>query len=216
MNVPAGKPAPLKIYFVRHGETAWSLTEQHTGRTDLPLTAHGEEEARALAPSLHGVTFTHVLTSPLQRARRTWALTGLAPTAVVEPDLLEWNYGEYEGLRSVDIRKLRPGWSLFDDGCPGGESPDEVAARADRLIAKLGGLTGNVAVFSHKQFGCSLAVRWIGLAIAEGQRLGLATASLSILGSDDHHAETRVIDMWNFVPGRFAVAPDPVPQTKHR
>jgi broad specificity phosphatase PhoE len=216
MSVLSGEPDPLKIYFVRHGETAWSLTEQHTGRTDLPLTAHGEAEARALAPTLHDIAFAHVLTSPLQRARLTCALTGLAPAAVVEPDLLEWNYGEYEGLRSVDIRKQRPGWSLFDDGCPGGEMPDEVAARADRLIAKLGGLTGNVAVFSHKQFGCSLAVRWIGLAIAEGQILVLDTASLSVLGSDAHHPGTRVIEAWNFVPGRFATVPVLVPSRPHR
>jgi broad specificity phosphatase PhoE len=159
-----------------------------------------------LAPTLHGIAFTHVLTSPLQRARQTCALTGLASAAVIEPDLIEWDYGAYEGLRSVEIREQRPGWSLFDDGCPAGEMPDDVAARADRLIARLARLSGNIAVFSHKQFGCSLAVRWIGLAVAEGQRLALDTASLSVLGNDAHHCGTRVIEAWNFAPGRFAAS----------
>jgi broad specificity phosphatase PhoE len=207
---------PLTVFLIRHGETAWSLTGQHTGITDLPLTAHGEAQAIALAPSLHGLTFAHVFTSPLLRARQTCALTGLAPGSVIEPDLIEWNYGEYEGLRSVDIQKKRPGWSLFDDGSPGGEAPDQIAGRADRLIAKLSGLRGNVALFSHKQFGCSLAVRWIDLAVAEGQRLALDTASLSVLGSDDHHSETRVIETWNFVPGRYAASFLPVPLSTHR
>jgi len=211
-----GTSEPLAIYLIRHGETAWSLTGQHTGRTDLPLTAHGEAQSRALAPSLHDIAFAHILTSPLQRARQTCALTGLASASVVEPDLTEWNYGDYEGQLSVDIRKTRPGWSLFDDGCPGGETPNEVAARADRLITKLGGLTGNVALFSHKQFGCSLAVRWIDLAIAEGQRLALDTASLSVFSTDDHHVGTRLIDLWNFVPGRFSAVPVPLPPSSHR
>ena len=208
----SGAAEPPTIYFVRHGETAWSLTGQHTGRTDLALTANGEAQASALAPTLHGIAFTHVLTSPLQRARQTCALTGLASAAVVEPDLIEWDYGAYEGQRSVDIRQQRPGWSLFDEGCPGGETPDQVAGRADRLIAKLAGLSGNIALFSHKQFGCSLAVRWIGLAVAEGQRLALDTASLCIFGNDEHHCETRVIELWNFDPGRFAASAwQPVP-----
>jgi broad specificity phosphatase PhoE len=210
------KTEALTIYLVRHGETAWSLTGQHTGTTDLPLTAHGEAQARALAPSLHDITFTNVLTSPLLRARQTCALTGLAAASVIEPDLIEWNYGEYEGQRSVDIRKTSPGWSLFDDGCPGGESPGQVTDRVDRLIAKLGTLTGNVALFSHKQFGCSLAVRWIDLAIAEGKRLALDTASLSTFGSDDHHSGTRVIELWNFVPGRFGGTPIAMSPNTHR
>ncbi len=206
----------LNIYLIRHGETAWSLTGQHTGITDLPLTARGEAQAIALAPSLHDITFAHVLTSPLLRARQTCALTGLAPGSVIEPDLSEWNYGEYEGQRSVDVQKNRPGWSLFNDGAPGGETPDQIAGRADRLIAKLGDLSGNVALFSHKQFGCSLAVRWIDLAVAEGQKLALDTASLSVLGSDEHHPETHVIATWNFVPGRYADALLPVPSSVHR
>lgn len=202
----SGSPDAPTIYFVRHGETAWSLTGQHTGRTDLALTTHGEDEVRALVPALHDIAFTHVLTSPLQRARQTCALNGLASAAVIEPDLIEWDYGAYEGQRSADIQKQRPGWSLFDDGCPGGEMPDKVAARADRLIARLARLSGNIALFSHKQFGCSLAVRWIDLAVAEGQRLALDTASLSILGTDEHHSGTRVIELWNFVPDRFATS----------
>jgi probable phosphoglycerate mutase len=203
MTVPGAAAEPPTIYFVRHGETAWSLTGQHTGTTDLALTTHGEAQARALAPVLQGVAFAHVLTSPLQRARQTCELAGLACVAVVEPDLIEWNYGEYEGLRSDDIRKARPDWSIFRDGCPGGEQPDQIASRADRLIARLGELTGNVALFSHGQFGCSLAVRWICLAIAEGRRLTLDTASLGILDHAKGHADTRAIVLWNYVPGQF-------------
>ncbi len=194
------------LYLIRHGETAWSLSGQHTGRTDLALTAHGQDQARALAPALAGIDFTYVLTSPLQRARQTSVLAGLATTAVVEPDLIEWNYGDYEGVRTADIVAQRPGWSIYRDGCPGGEMPGEVAARADRLIAKLGALTGNIALFSHGQFGCSLAVRWIGLAIAEGRHLTLDTASLGMLAIGKGHPDTRTIAMWNFVPGRFATA----------
>jgi len=194
------------VYLIRHGETAWSLSGQHTGRTDLALTAHGQDQARALAPALAGIDFTYVLTSPLQRARQTSVLAGLATTAVVEPDLIEWNYGDYEGIRTADIVAQRPGWSIYRDGCPGGEMPGEVAARADRLIAKLGALTGNIALFSHGQFGCSLAVRWIGLAIAEGRHLTLDTASLGMLAIGKGHPDTRTIAMWNFVPGRFATA----------
>jgi len=194
------------VYLIRHGETAWSLSGQHTGRTDLALTAHGQDQARALAPALAGIDFTYVLTSPLQRARQTSVLAGLATTAVVEPDLIEWNYGDYEGVRTADIVAQRPGWSIYRDGCPGGEMPGEVAARADRLIAKLGALTGNIALFSHGQFGCSLAVRWIGLAIAEGRHLTLDTASLGMLAIGKGHPDTRTIAMWNFVPGRFATA----------
>ena len=203
MTVSGAPGEPPTIYFVRHGETAWSLTGQHTGITDLSLTTHGEAQAHALATLLQGIAFAHVLTSPLRRARQTCELAGLASVAVIEPDLIEWNYGEYEGLRSVDIRKARPDWSIFRDGCPGGEQPDQIASRADRLIARLGELTGNVALFSHGQFGCSLAVRWIGLAIAEGRRLTLDTASLGILANAKGHADTRAIALWNYVPGQF-------------
>jgi probable phosphoglycerate mutase len=190
----------LQLYFIRHGETAWSLSGQHTGRTDIPLTAHGEDEARGLEPCLRAIEFARVLTSPLQRARRTCELAGLGGSAEAEPDLSEWDYGAYEGQLSADLRKERPDWSLFRDGSPGGESPAQVSARADRLIAKLQALEGNVALFSHRQFGCVLAARWIGLPVIEGQHFALGPASLSILGHEESHPKTRVIALWNTVP----------------
>lgn len=140
---------PLRLYLIRHGETEWSLSGRHTGRTDVPLTARGEDEARALAPRLREIPFAHVLSSPLQRARRTCELTMLGAAAEIEPDLAEWDYGDYEGQRSMDIRKQRPGWNVFRDGCPHGEMPAQVSERADRLIAHLRALDGNVALFSH-------------------------------------------------------------------
>ncbi len=187
----------LRLSFVRHGETTWSLTGQHTGRTDLPLTTHGEEEARELGRHLRGIPFAHVLTSPLQRARRTCELVGLETAAEVEPDLEEWDYGDYEGRRSADILQERPGWNLFQDGCPHGETPAQVSDRADRLIARLRTLEGNVALFSHGQFGSALAVRWIALPLLEAQHFPLGTTSLSILTYDPHHPETPVIALWS-------------------
>ncbi|OYY91813.1 MAG: histidine phosphatase family protein [Sphingomonas sp. 28-66-16] len=198
-NTTRDNPTPT-IYLIRHGETTWSLSGQHTGRTDLALTPHGEDQARALSPVLERITFSHVMTSPLRRARQTCQLAGLAEVAIVEPDLIEWDYGEYEGLRSADIRKQRPDWSIFRDGCPGGETADQIARRADRMIARLAGLAGNIALFGHGQFGRSLAVRWIDLALVNAGRLTLDTASLGILGHDGHHSDTRVIALWNFVP----------------
>ncbi|MGO9543587.1 MAG: histidine phosphatase family protein [Rhodomicrobium sp.] len=189
----------LQLYFIRHGETAWSLSGQHTGRTDIPLTAHGEDEARGLEPCLRAIEFTHVLTSPLQRARRTCELAGLAAAAEVEADLSEWDYGAYEGQLSADLRKERPDWNLFRDGCPGGETPAQVSLRAGRLIAKLQGVRGNVVLFSHRQFGCVLAARWIGMTAIEGQHFVLGPASLSILGHEASHPETQVISLWNAV-----------------
>ena len=187
----------LNLYLIRHGETEWSLTGQHTGRTDIPLTPRGEEAARELAPGLKGIPFSHVLTSPLQRARKTCDLAGLGAAATVEPDLAEWDYGEYEGKRSVDIRKKRADWNVFRDGCPGGESATQISERADRLIARLRSLDGDIALFSHGQFGSALAVRWVGLPLVSAQHFPLATASLSILGFDDHHPEVPVIARWN-------------------
>ncbi len=192
--------APLRLYYVRHGETAWSLTRQHTGRTDLALTETGESEARALAPWLSHLTFSHVFTSPLQRARRTCVLSGLGDGAVTEPDLAEWNYGDYEGKLSRDIRIDHPGWNAFVDGCPGGEMPGEISDRADRLILRLRSLTGNVALFSHGEFAGVLATRWIGLPVSEGAHFSLDTASLSILGENPSHPEIRAIRLWNAVP----------------
>ncbi len=191
---------PLHIHLIRHGETEWTLTSQHTGRTDIPLTAKGEDEVREWGQRLCRIRFDHVLTSPLQRARRTCELVGLGKNAEIEPDLAEWDYGGYEGLRSVDIRKDRPGWNVFRDGCPNGESPEEISARADRLIVRLRTMEGNIAVFSHGQFGGVLAARWIGLSIVEAQHFPFRTASLSILGDDPHHPEVPVLELWNAAP----------------
>jgi probable phosphoglycerate mutase len=190
----------VRLYVIRHGETEWSLSGQHTGRTDLPLTAHGEDEARKLEPWLRPIPFARVLTSPLQRARQTCELAGLGAAASVEPDLAEWNYGDYEGRLSRDIRKARPDWNVFRDGCPNGENPGQVSARADRVIARLLALDGNVALFSHGQFSRALATRWIELSVAESQHLSLGTASLSILGFDPSHPKVRVIELWNAAP----------------
>lgn len=194
-------PAPLRLYLVRHGETEWSLSGRHTGRTDIPLTAHGENEARELAPRLRNIPFAHVLTSPLQRARQTCELAGLSPMAIIEPDLAEWDYGDYEGQHSVDVRKKRPDWNIYRDGCPHGDMPAQVSERADRLIAHLRTLDGNIALFSHGQFGCVLAARWIGLPLIEAQHFTLGTASLSILGYDPRHPEVAVIALWNAASG---------------
>jgi broad specificity phosphatase PhoE len=190
------KRVSLRLFLIRHGETEWTLSGRHTGRTDIALTARGEDGARELGRRLRGIAFGRVLTSPRQRARRTCELAGLAP-AEIEPDLAEWDYGDYEGRESADIRVGRPDWNLFRDGCPGGERPAQVAERADRLIARLRAQDGNVALFSHGQLLCVLAARWIGLAVIEAQHLPLATASLSLLASDPHRAEVPVIALWN-------------------
>jgi probable phosphoglycerate mutase len=195
-----GEQAGPKLYFIRHGETAWSLSGQHTGRTDLPLTKAGEAQAIALAPWLHAVSFAHVLTSPLERARRTCVLAGLGSGAMVEADLAEWKYGDYEGKRSSDIRQQRPGWNAFRDGCPGGETPDQISDRADRLIQRLCALGGNIALFSHGGFAAVLATRWIGLTVAEGPHFSLDTASLSILAFNPTHPDVRGIVLWNALP----------------
>ena len=187
----------LHLYLIRHGETAWSLTGQHTGHSDIPLTPHGEDEARGLAVCLQGIPFVHVFTSPLQRARQTCELAGIRTIAEMEPDLAEWNYGDYEGMNSSDIRKKNPGWNVFRDGCPNGEIPIQVSDRADRLIARLRLLNGNTALFSHGQFGGVLAARWIGLALAQGQHFPLGTASISILSYEVNHPEVSVIQRWN-------------------
>jgi RpiB/LacA/LacB family sugar-phosphate isomerase len=192
--------APLRIHFIRHGETEWTFTRQHTGCTDLPLTAQGEDEVREWGKRLCGIPFHHVLTSPLQRAHRTCDLVGLGKQAELEPDLVEWDYGDYEGKRSVDIRKERPDWNVFRDGCPNGESTEEISDRADRLIARLRTMTGNIALFSHGQFGGVLAARWIGLSILEAQHFPLGTASLSILATNPHNPGVSVIDLWNSSP----------------
>ncbi len=198
---------PLEIYFFRHGETAWSLSGQHTGNTDLALTPHGESMARALAPSLTGIPFTLVLSSPRLRARTTCSLAGLEAAGQggmqIEPNLAEWDYGDYESLRTVDIQKQHPDWDIWRDGCPGGESPPDIGARADLVIARLQDLSGKVAIFSHGQFGRVLAVRWIGLPVFQGRHLMLNPASMSVLSFDSDHTQRRVISLWNAGPGNY-------------
>src|SRR5262245_7850102 len=160
-------PEPLpRVVLARHGETAWSLSGRHTGRTDLPLTPHGEEAARRLGARLRETPFIQVLASPLQRAARTCELAGLRVTPVLAPDLVEWDYGKFEGRTSAEIRAEQPGWDLFRDGCPGGESPAQVGARADRVVARLRALDGDAAVFSSAHFLRVLTARWLGLAPA--------------------------------------------------
>jgi probable phosphoglycerate mutase len=197
MSLKTTSPTPTCLYLVRHGETEWSLSGRHTGRTDIALTAHGEDEARALASRLRDIRFAHVLTSPRQRARRTCELAGLGAAAAIEADLAEWDYGDCEGQRSVDLRKQRTGWNIFRDGCPHGETPAQVSDRADRLIAHLCALGGNIALFSHGQFGCVLAARWIGLPLVEAQHFALDPASISILGFDPHHPAVAIVALWN-------------------
>jgi broad specificity phosphatase PhoE len=185
------------IYIARHGETAWTLTGQHTGLTDLPLTAQGERNARALADRLTGLKFAKVFTSPLQRASKTCALAGFASVAEVDRGLVEWNYGEYEGLRSAEIRAKRPDWQLFRDGCPGGESPAQVIARADNVLRRIRDVQGDVLLFSSGHFIRVLAARWIGLEPSvNSMSFLLSTASLSAVGYD-HDLSRPVIRLWN-------------------
>jgi broad specificity phosphatase PhoE len=196
----AAKTTPLRLFVIRHGETEWSLSGQHTGRTEIALTAGGEEQARALEPFLHGIAFARVLTSPRLRAQRTCALAGLGGAAATEPDLAEWDYGDYEGLRSAEIQTAQPGWNIFRDGCPHGETPADVAARADRLFERLRGQGGNIALFSHGHFGRVLAARWIGLPVIEGQHFAIGVASTGVLGFEPSHPETAAVELWNYSP----------------
>jgi probable phosphoglycerate mutase len=184
------------LYTARHGETAWSATGQHTGLTDLPLTERGERNARRLGERLAGLVFAKVLTSPLQRAVRTCELAGFAAAAEVDRDLVEWNYGNYEGLRTPEIRAKRPGWQLFRDGCPNGESPQDVGARADRVVSRVRAFKGDVLIFSSGHFLRVLAVRWLGLEPFAGKFFMLDTASLSAL-SYEHDLSSPAIRFWN-------------------
>lgn len=183
-------------YLARHGETAWSLTGQHTGLTDLPLTERGESNARRLGNRFAGISFAKILTSPLQRARRTCELAGFGGAAEVDPNLVEWNYGDYEGRRSVDILAERPDWQLFRDGCPNGESPEKVGARADKVVSRLRSISGNTLIFSSGHFLRVLTARWLGLEPAAGRFFVLDTASASVLGYENSlsHAAIR---LWN-------------------
>src|SRR5437868_1718973 len=185
------------IYIARHGETAWTITGQHTGLTDLPLTPQGERNARALAGRLDGLTFTKVFTSPLQRARRTCELAGFASVAEVDNDLVEWNYGEYEGRCTAEIRAERPDWQLFRDGCPGGESPAQVTSRAEKVLRRVRTVQGDVLIFSSGHFIRVLAARWIGLEPSvNSMSFLLSTASLSSVGYEEDLCRP-VIRLWN-------------------
>jgi broad specificity phosphatase PhoE len=191
------------VYLARHGETAWTVSSQHTGRTDLPLTEHGEREAKELCKRLASLPFEAVLVSPLKRAVRTCELAGFGSVAQIDRDLLEWNYGEYEGRLTSDILTERPGWDLFRDGCPGGESPQQVAVRADHAIERVRAIDGDVLLFSSGHFLRILATRWTGLEAVNGRALTLGTASLSILGYERDHSRPA-IQLWNETHRLFA------------
>lgn len=184
----------MGVFVVRHGETAWSLTGQHTGRTDIPLTENGRRLAGRLRPVLASETFALVLVSPMQRARQTCELAGLGTAAVIDPDLVEWNYGEYEGLTPKQIDEKAPGWLIFRDGCPRGESPAQVGARVDRVIARARAVEGDVALFAHGHVLRVLVARWIGLAPAAGQHFLLDTGTLCVLG---YYREIPAVKIWN-------------------
>jgi broad specificity phosphatase PhoE len=183
-------------YLARHGETAWTLTGQHTGLTDIPLTGRGERNARRLGERLKALTFARVFTSPLRRAFRTCELAGFAAVATVDPDLVEWNYGNYEGRRSAEIRAERPDWQLFRDGCPGGETPVDVAVRADRVVSRVRAVQGDVLLFSSGHFLRVFAARWLGLEPGAGRFFLLSTASLSALGYE-HDLTQPVVRLWD-------------------
>src|SRR5215510_5175724 len=183
-----------KVYLMRHGETEWSLSGQHTGMTDIPLTENGRAAARLLRPVLAEESFALVLTSPLHRARETCELAGFGNRAHVESDLMEWNYGEYEGLTPHEIHAKRPDWMIFRDGCPGAELPEQIGARVDRVIAKAHDTEGNVALFAHGHVFRVLVARWIGLSSRAGQRFLLNTATLNILG---FYRDTPALKIWN-------------------
>jgi probable phosphoglycerate mutase len=178
-----------QIWLVRHGETAWSLSGQHTGRTDIPLTARGERDAAALKPRLAGHSFARVFSSPSIRARRTCELAGYGDVAVIDPDLYEWDYGQYEGRRTAEIRAERPTWQLFRDGSPGGETLAQLAARADNVVARLRALSADALLFAHRDILRVVAMRWVGLPALEAQRFYLDPTSISMLGYD--HSETE-------------------------
>jgi probable phosphoglycerate mutase len=185
-----------EVYLARHGETAWTISHQHTGRTDIPLTVRGEANARSLGERLKGDTFDRVFVSPLQRARRTCELAGFGDRAVCIAELTEWDYGSYDGRRTDEIRRERPGWRLFRDGCPDGESVAEVGARADRVIGRLRSLPGRVLLFGHGHFFRVLAARWLGLGPEQASHFLLGTAALSILGYE-HGLDDPAIVLWN-------------------
>ena len=184
----------MNVFAIRHGETAWSLSGQHTGTTDIPLTDNGRRLAERLRPVLAKEAFALVLCSPMQRARETCKLAGLGDRAVIDPDLAEWNYGRYEGLTTKQIHEGAPGWLIFQAGCPGGETPDEVGARGDRVIARARATSGDVALFAHGHVLRVLAARWIGLPAGAGQHFLLDTGTLCVLG---YYREVPALRVWN-------------------
>jgi probable phosphoglycerate mutase len=184
----------MSVYTIRHGETEWSLNGRHTGTTDIPLTENGRRLAEILRPALAPHRFALVLVSPLQRARETCALAGLGDKAVLEPDLVEWTYGDYEGLTPAQIHTSAPGWLIFRDGCPGGEAPDDVGARVDRVIARARRVDGDVALFAHGHVLRVLAARWLGLPAGGGQHFLLDTGTMSVLG---YYRGIPALKTWN-------------------
>jgi broad specificity phosphatase PhoE len=184
----------VNVFAIRHGETKWSLSGQHTGTTDLPLTDNGRRLAERMRPVLAAKAFKLVFCSPMRRARDTCVLAGLGDKAVIEPDLMEWDYGEYEGLPPKQIHEMAPAWFLFQDGCPGGESPEQVGARVDRVIARARAADGDVALFAHGHILRVLAARWIGLPASGGQHFLLSTGTLSVLG---YYREIPAVRIWN-------------------
>jgi probable phosphoglycerate mutase len=185
-----------EIYLARHGETEWTITRRHTGRTDIPLTERGERNARSLGQRLAGMTFDRVFISPMQRAWRTCELAGFGPQAELWDDLREWDYGQYEGLTTAEIRRARPGWDMFRDGCPGGESVAEIGSRADRLVARLRNSPGRVLLFGHSHCFRVLAARWLALPPEGARFFVLGTASLSVLGYE-HGCDEPAVRLWN-------------------
>ena len=185
------------LHLIRHGETAWSLSGRHTGRTDLSLTKQGEQNALRLGERLRAIRFDRVFTSPRRRALQTCELAGLGTSAAIDPDLAEWDYGDYEGLCTAEIHKARPAWNLFCDGCPGGEMPAQVSERADRLLARLQVLDGSIALFTHGHFGRVLAARWVGLPLSSARNFLFDPASRSILGYEHGDRTMPAIALWN-------------------
>ena len=186
--------ARVNVFVVRHGETAWSHSGQHTGTTDIPLTEKGRRLAERMGQVLACNVFGLVLCSPMQRARQTCELAGFGGQAVIDPDLVEWNYGEYEGLTTEQIHQIAPGWLIFRDGCPGGETPEQVGARVDRVIARSRAVGGDIALFAHGHLLRVLVARWIGLPVAGGQHFQLGTGTLSVLGE---YRGIPAVSIWN-------------------
>src|SRR5438270_4479990 len=189
----------LRLFLARHGDTAWTDSRQRTGRTDLPLNEGGEARARELGERLRRVSFARVFTSPLQRASKTCALAGFGEVAEVDPDLVEWDYGRFEGKLTRDIMKERPGWEMFRDGCLGGESPQDVAARADRFIARVRGIEGDVLAFSSAHMLRMIAARWLGLPSGAGRCFFCRPASVGVLAFEHNNRDEPIISLWNYV-----------------